>query len=388
VLVEHIGELVTNDAAHDGALGIIRDAAVAIDGDRIAWVGQQAAAPDGVEGLRIDAAGAAALPGFVDSHTHLVFAGDRTAEFDARMRGERYAAGGIQTTVAATRAASDEELRTNAARLRDEALRTGTTHVEVKSGYGLDVDDEVRLLTLAGELTDDVTFLGGHVVAPEYAGKADGYVDLVRGAMLDTCAPLARWADVFCERGAFDVDQSRAILVAARDKGLGLRIHANQLEPGPGARLAAELGAASADHLTHLGPGDAEALAGAGVVATLVPVADLSTRSPWPAARELLDAGATVALATDCNPGTSFTTNMPIVIALAVTAMRMTPAEAVWSATAGSARALQRFDVGTLQQGARADLVILDAPSYVHLAYRPGVPIVRTVVSAGTVVHG
>jgi imidazolonepropionase len=387
VLVEHIGELVTNDPAHDGPLGIIHDAAVAIDGDRIAWVGEQAAAPDGVEGPRIDAADAAALPGFVDSHTHLVFAGDRTAEFDARMRGERYAAGGIQTTVAATRAASDDELRTNARRLREEALRTGTTHVEVKSGYGLDVDDEVRLLTLAGELTDDVTFLGGHVVAPEYAGKADEYVDLVRGAMLDACAPLARWADVFCERGAFDVDQSRAILTAAKDKGLGLRIHANQLEPGPGARLAAELGAASADHLTHLGLGDAEALAGAGVVATLVPVADLSTRSPWPDARELLDAGATVALATDCNPGTSFTTNMPVVIALAVTAMRMTPAEAVWSATAGSARALQRFDVGTLQQGARADLVILDAPSHVHLAYRPGVPIVQTVISAGTVVH-
>ena len=387
MLVEHIGELVTNDPAHDGALGIIQDASVAIDGDRIAWVGEQAAAPDGVEGPRIDAAGAAALPGFVDSHTHLVFAGDRTAEFDARMRGERYAAGGIQTTVAATRAASDDELRTNATRLRDEALRTGTTHVEVKSGYGLDVDGEVRLLTLAGELTDDVTFLGGHVVAPEYAGKADDYVDLVRGAMLDACAPLARWADVFCERGAFDVDQSRAILTAAKDKGLGLRIHANQLEPGPGARLAAELGAASADHLTHLGPGDAEALAGAGVVATLVPVADLSTRSPWPDARELLDAGATVALATDCNPGTSFTTNMPVVIALAVTAMRMTPAEAVWSATAGSARALQRFDVGTVQQGARADLVILDAPSHVHLAYRPGVPLVRTVIAAGTVVH-
>jgi len=388
VLVEHIGELVTNDPAHDGALGIIHDASVAIDGDRIAWVGEQAAAPDGVEGPRIDAAGAAALPGFVDSHTHLVFAGDRTAEFDARMRGERYAAGGIQTTVAATRAASDDELRTNATRLRDEALRTGTTHVEVKSGYGLDVDGEVRLLTLAGELTDDVTFLGGHVVAPEYAGKADDYVDLVRGAMLDACAPLARWADVFCERGAFDVDQSRAILTAAKDKGLGLRIHANQLEPGPGARLAAELGAASADHLTHLGPGDAEALVGAGVVATLVPVADLSTRSPWPDARELLDAGATVALATDCNPGTSFTTNMPVVIALAVTAMRMTPAEAVWSATAGSARALQRFDVGTVQQGARADLVILEAPSHVHLAYRPGVPLVQTVIAAGTVVHG
>lgn len=388
MLVEHIGELVTNDPARDSALGILHDAAVVIDGDRVAWVGEQGAVPEGVEGPRVDAAGAAALPGFVDSHTHMVFAGDRTAEFDARMRGERYAAGGIQTTVAATRAAADDELRANARRLREEALRTGTTHVEVKSGYGLDVEDEARLLTLAGELTDDVTFLGAHVVAPEYAGKPDDYVDLVKGQMLDACASLARWADVFCEDGAFDEDQSRAILTAAKAKGLGLRIHANQLEPGPGARLASELGAASADHLTHLGPGDAQALADAGVVATLVPVADLSTRSPWPDARALLDAGATVALATDCNPGTSFTTNMPVVIALAVTAMRMTPAEAVWSATAGSARALQRADVGTVQQGARADLMILDAPSHVHLAYRPGVPLVRTVISVGTVVHG
>jgi imidazolonepropionase len=388
LLVEHIGELVTNDPSWGGVLGVVRDAAVAIEGDRVAWAGAQRDAPEGVEGPRIDAGGAAVLPGFVDSHTHLVFAGDRTAEFDARMRGERYAAGGIQTTVAATRGATDEELRENARRLREEALRTGTTHIEVKSGYGLDIDNEARLLNLAAELTDDVTFLGGHVVAPEYAGKADDYVDLVRGAMLDACAPLARWADVFCERGAFDEDQSRAMLTAAKDKGLGLRIHANQLEPGPGARLAAELGAASADHLTHLGPGDADALADAGVVATLVPVADLSTRSPWPDARALFDAGATIALATDCNPGTSFTTNMPVVIALAVTAMRMTPAEAVWSATAGSARALQRFDVGTLQQGARADLVILDAPSHVHLAYRPGVPLVRTVVRSGERVAG
>ena len=388
MIVEHIGELVTNDPSWGGMLGIVRDTAVAIEGGHVAWVGEQRDVPEGVEGPRIDAGGAAALPGFVDSHTHLVFAGDRTAEFDARMRGQPYAAGGIQTTVAATRDATDEELRANARRFRGEALRTGTTHVEVKSGYGLDVDNEARLLTLAAELTDDVTFLGGHVVASEFAGRADEYVDLVRGPMLDACAPLARWADVFCDRGAFDEDQSRAILIAAKDRGLGLRIHANQLEPGPGARLAAELGAASADHLTHLADGDAEALADADVVATLVPVADLSTRSPWPDARALLDAGVTVALATDCNPGTSFTTNMPIVVALAVTAMRMTAAEAVWSATAGGARALRRDDVGTLKPGVRADLIVLDAPSYVHLAYRPGVPLVRTVVRAGERVAG
>ena len=240
----------------------------------------------------------------------------------------------------ATRAASDAELLANARRYAGEALRSGTTHLEVKSGYGLSVADEVRLAAVAAELTDDVTFLGGHVVAPEFADDPDGYVSLVCGDMLDACAPLARWADVFCDRGAFDADQARAILTAARDRGLGLRVHANQLGTGPGARLAAELGATSADHLTYLEPADVSALADAGVVATLVPVADLSTREPWPDARALLDAGVTVALATDCNPGTSFTTNMPVVVALAVTAMRMTPAEAVWSATAGGARAL------------------------------------------------
>ena len=389
MLVEHIGELVTNDpSAGDGSLGLIRDATVAIEGDRIAWVGPDVAAPSGVAGPRVDAGGAGALPGFVDSHTHLVFAGDRTAEFDARMRGEAYAAGGIRTTVAATRAASDDELRANARRLADEALRSGTTHLEVKSGYGLTVNDEARALRVAAGLTDDVTFLGGHVVAPEFAADPDGYVSLVCGEMLDACAPLARWVDVFCDRGAFDADQSRAILAAARDRGLGMRIHANQLGPGPGAQLAAELGAASADHLTYLEPADVTALADAGVVATLVPVADLSTREPWPDARALIEAGATVALATDCNPGTSFTTNMPVVIALAVSAMRMTPAEAVWSATAGSARALRRDDVGTLRPGARADLVLLDAPSYVHLAYRPGVPLVDTVIRAGAVALG
>jgi imidazolonepropionase len=384
VLVDNIGELVTNDPrAGDGQLGIVHDAAVAIEGDRVAWVGARTEIPEGVGGPAIDAAGGAVTPGFVDSHTHMVFAGDRTAEFDARMRGERYAAGGIRTTVAATRAASDEELHGNASRLRSEALRTGTTHVEVKSGYGLSVQDETRLLRTAGEFTDDATFLGAHVVAPEFVDDVDGYVELVRGPMLDACAPLARWADVFCEQGAFDEDQSRAILLAAREHGLGLRVHANQLAAGPGAMLAAELGATSADHLTYLTADDVSALVDGGVVTTFVPVADLSTREPWPDARAVLDAGGTVALATDCNPGTSFTTNMPIVVALAVTAMRMTPAEALWSATAGGARALQRDDVGTLRPGSRADLVVLDAPSYVHLAYRPGVPLVRAVVSAG-----
>ena len=385
MLVEGIGELVTNDPElGEGRLGLLRDAAVAVDGDRVVWAGPAGAVPEGVVGPRLDAAGAAVLPGFVDAHTHLVFAGDRTAEFDARMRGEPYAAGGIRTTVTATRAAGDEALRTAARRLAAEALRGGTTTLEVKSGYGLTVSAEARLLRIAAGITEEVTFLGAHVVPQEFAAEPGAYVDLVCGEMLDTCAPLARWCDVFCDRGAFDEGASRRILEAAAARGLGLRLHANQLEHGPGARLAAEVGAASADHLTYLTGGDVDALAGADVVATLLPVADLSTRHPWPDARALLAAGVRVALATDCNPGTSFTTSMPLVVALAVTAMRMTPEEATWSATAGGAAALRRTDVGRVVPGAFADLVVLDAPSHVHLAYRPGAPIVRTVIRRGT----
>ena len=385
MLVDGIGELVTNDPALEPSL---RDAAVATDGDVVVWAGTRASIPEGISGPRLDVDGRAVLPGFVDAHTHLVFAGDRTAEFDARMRGEPYAAGGIRTTVAATRAASDADLTATSRRLADEALRSGTTTLEVKSGYGLTVDDEARLLRVAAEVGEDVTFLGAHVVPDEHARDPDAYVDLVCGPMLDACAPLARWCDVFCDRGAFDETQARRVLTAGRDRGLGLRVHANQLEHGPGARLAAEMGAASADHLTHLTPADRDALAAAAVVATLLPVAELSTRSPWPDARALLDAGVRVALATDCNPGTSFSTSMPLVVALAVTMMGMTPEEAVWSATAGGAAALRRDDVGRIAPGARADLLVLDAPSAVHLAYRPGVPLVRTVIRAGEVVVG
>jgi imidazolonepropionase len=385
VLVDGIGELVTNDPALGSP---VRDAAVAIDGDRIVWAGLRASIPTGVVGPRLDVDGRAVLPGFVDAHTHLVFAGDRTEEFDARMRGEPYAAGGIRTTVAATRAATDAQLSESSRRLADEALRSGTTTLEVKSGYGLTVDDEARLLRVGADVSGDVTFLGAHVVPEEYTDDPDAYVDLVCGPMLDACAPLARWCDVFCDRGAFDGSQARRVLSAARDRGLGLRIHANQLQHGPGAELAAELGATSADHLTHLTPQDRDALAGAGVVATLLPVAELSTRSAWPDARALLEAGVTVALATDCNPGTSFTTSMPLVVSLAVSMMRMAPQEAVWSATAGGAAALGREDVGRITPGARADLIVLDAPSSVHLAYRPGVPLVRTVVRGGEVVAG
>lgn len=380
--VTGIGLLVTNDPALGaGPLGEVCDATVVVERGRVAWVGRTADAP--AADVAVDAGGACVVPGFVDSHAHLVHGGDRAAEFAARMAGTPYTAGGIATTVAATRAAPDELLASNVARLVAEAARSGTTTMEIKSGYGLTVADEARSLALARGYTAETTFLGAHVVPAEYAGRADDYVDLVRGEMLEACAPYARWIDVFCDRGAFDADQSRAVLTAGIARGLLPRLHGNQLEAGPGVRLGVELGAASVDHCTHLADADVEALAGSSTVATLLPGAEFSTRSPYPDARRLLDAGATVALATDCNPGSSYTSSMPFCIALAVREMRMTPAEALWSATAGGARALRRDDVGVVTVGARADLVVLRAPSYVHLAYRPGVDLVAAVYRAG-----
>ncbi len=389
VLVDGIGSLVTNDPdAGAGPLGLVPDAALVIEQGRIAWAGSRAAVPEGGADERVDAGGRAVLPGFVDSHGHLVFAGDRTAEFAARMSGRPYTVGGIRTTVAATRAAGREELRRRTAALVAEALRSGTTTVECKSGYGLTVDDERTSLQVAGEHTDELTFLGAHVVAPEYADRPDDYVDLVCSDMLDACAPLARWIDVFCERGAFDADQTRAVLRAGVARGLLPRLHANQLGPGPGVQIAVEFDAASADHLTHVTDADVDALASSRTVATLLPGAEFSTRASYPDARRLLDAGVTVALAADCNPGSSFTTNMPFCIAVAVREMGMTPDEAVWAATLGGARALRRTDVGHLGVGARADLVLLDAPSHVHLSYRPGVPLVTRVWRNGVAVRG
>lgn len=386
LLIDNIGELVTNEPRMGkGPLGIIQRAAVLVEDGTVAWVGRAAHAQPADR--RLDVEGAAVLPGFVDSHAHLVFAGDRAAEFAARMAGEQYNGGGIRTTVAATRAASDDDLRDTVGRLRREALRQGTTTIEIKSGYGLSVTDEERSLRIGREFTEETTFLGAHVVPTEYAGRVDDYVGLVCGPMLRAAAPHARWIDVFCERGAFDADHSRAILTVGQAAGLGVRVHANQLGPGPGVRLAVELGAASADHCTHLNASDVDALAGSSTVATLLPGAEFSTRSPYPDGRRLLDARVTVAIATDCNPGSSYTSSMPFCIALAVREMGLTPAEAVWSATAGGAKALRRTDIGVLRPGARADLTVLDAPSHLHLAYRPGVPLIRHVMHNGVLLE-
>ena len=385
-----IGHLVTNDeTVGQGKLGVLHDAAlVADDAGNVSWVGKQSELASHFDGKPTDCGGRAVTPGFVDSHTHLVFAGDRALEFESRMQGKPYAAGGIKTTMAATRAASDDVLAANVARLASEALASGTTTLEVKSGYGLSVRDEARSLVAAKTATSETTFLGAHVVPPDT--NADDYVALVQGEMLDACKGNAKWIDVFCDRGAFDVDQARVILQTGAAAGLGMRIHANQLQQGGGVQLGVELGVASCDHCTHLSQRDIDALAGASktTVATLLPTAELCTRSPFPDARKLIEAGVIVALASDCNPGSSYTSSMPLVIALAVINMGMTCDEALWSATAGGAQALRRSDVGNLRVGSRADMVVLDAASHLHLAYRPGVQLVRAVIRGGKTVVG
>ncbi|MGI5187497.1 imidazolonepropionase [Promicromonospora sp. CA-289599] len=414
VLLTNIGELVTNDPEHGGSrqarptgagfrgadgLGIVPGAAVVVDDGRIAWTGPAASAP--AADVAVDLGGRCVIPGFVDSHSHTVFAGDRSAEFAARMTGEPYTGGGIATTVAATRAAGDDALRARGQALVREMLAQGTTTVEIKSGYGQDIATEARTLRIARELTPETTYLGAHTVPAEYADDRPGYLALVTGPMLAACTPHARWVDVFCEPAAptaFDEDESRAVLLAGIRAGLGARVHGNQLSAGPGVRLAVEVGAASVDHCTHLTDADVDALAGSwsagsggsqgsddghGTVATLLPAVEFSTRSPYPDARRLLAAGVPVALATDCNPGSGYSSSMPFVVALAVREMRMSPAEALWSATAGGAAALRRDDVGHLGVGARADLTVLDAPGHTYLAYRPGVPLVSEVWKDG-----
>ena len=385
-----ISSLVTNDSSLErGKLGIIENAALVVgDDQRVQFVGEATNLPREFNSIAIDINGRAVIPGFVDSHTHLVFGGDRAEEFEARMSGKPYSAGGIRTTVAATRNSNNDVLVANARRLASEALQTGTTTLETKSGYGLSVVDEMRSLQVANAITTESTFLGAHVVPAE--SQVNAYVDLVCGEMLAQCAPHAKWIDVFCDRGAFEVDHARAILQAGAKAGLGLRIHANQLQHGGGVQLGVELGVASCDHCTHLDQADITALADTKgkTVATLLPTAELCTRSKFPDARRLIDAGVTVALASDCNPGSSYTTSMPLVISLAVLNMNMSCDEALWSATAGGAAALRRTDIGNLAVGSHADFAILNSRSHIHLAYRPGVKLIDAVYSRGQLVAG
>ncbi|MCD5341378.1 imidazolonepropionase [Arthrobacter sp. AK04] len=396
-LITNIAELMTQDLEHR----VLKDAAVVIEGERISWIGAAASAPAADDA--VDVGGRAILPGWVDSHTHLLFAGDRTAEFEARMAGEAYAAGGIAVTMDATRATSDFDLTRLALGRVDEAVSQGTTYLETKTGYGLDVEHETRSARIASTVADQVTFLGAHLVP---AGQdPEEYTDLVCGPMLAAVRPFVQWADVFCEEGAFTAEQSRRVLLACRDAGLGLRVHGNQLGEGPGVQLAVELAAASVDHVNYLNAGDVDALAGTwtgwdaatgsgsrGTVATCLPACDLSTRQPLAPARALLDAGVQVALASNCNPGTSYTSSMAFCVATAVLQMRLSVHEAVRAATYGGALALHKDKgndadgeraVGSVVLGHRADLHVLNAPSATHLAYRPGMPLTYAVWRAG-----
>ncbi len=382
-LFTNIGSLVM-PAAEVGVLGTLSNAAFVVEDGLVSWVGDVDSAPscDTV----VDVAGRCVIPGFVDSHAHLMFAGSREQEFAARMAGVSYSAGGIKTTVAKTRAASDSELGANAQKLISEFYQSGVTHFEIKSGYGLDIETEVRSLKIAREFTEDTTFLGAHVVPADQDPEA--YVELVSTSMLDAAAPLAKWIDVFCDRGAFTLAQTRKILEAGIAKGLLPRLHANQIENLGAIALAVELDCASVDHCTHLSDKDIELLAGSNTVATLLPGAEFSTRSPYPDAKKFFAAGVTVALATDCNPGSSFTTSMPFCIAVAVRDMGFTIDQAVWSATRGGAMALRDSSRGTLAVGSRADFAILDAPNHLFLAYRPGVQLVASTYVAGKKVYG
>ncbi len=382
-LFTNIGSLVM-PAAEVGVLETLSNAAFLVEDGLVAWVGDADSAPS-CEWV-VDVAGACVIPGFVDSHAHLIFAGSREQEFAARMAGVSYSAGGIKTTVAKTRAASDDELRSNAKKLVAELHQSGVTHFEIKSGYGLDVETELRSLKIAREFTDDTTFLGAHVVPQDQ--DPERYVSLVATEMLSAVKSYAKWIDVFCDKGAFDISQTRKVLEAGIAAGLMPRLHANQIEDLGAIALAVELDCASVDHCTHLSDSDIELLANSDTVATLLPGAEFSTRSPYPDARRLFAAGATVALATDCNPGSSFTTSMPFCIAVAVRDMGFTIDQAVWSATLGGALALRDQLRGGLRVGMRADFAILDAPNHLFLAYRPGVQLIAATYVAGNKVYG
>lgn len=380
IFIRNIGELTTNDPSiGDGTvMGRLHDAAIMISEGRVVWIGNNDTELEADE--YIDAEGAAVIPGFVDSHTHLVFCGERSDEFETRMAGKRYDGGGIMRTVDATRAASREMIEHETSLRAEELHVSGVTTMEIKSGYALNVQGEQRLLEIAASFSDEVTFLGAHVVPQEFVVNREAYIALVIGEMLNNAKGIAKWVDVFCDNGAFSVDEARRILSAAREAGFGLRLHGNQFAEGGAVALAVEMDCASVDHCTYVSDNDLKLLASSNTVATLLPGAEFSTKSPYPSGRSFLDAGVTVALATDCNPGTSYVTSMPLVVALAVREMNMTVDEALWAATAGGAAALRRSDIGTLSLGARGDLVILNAPRAAHLAYRPGGNVVRTVL--------
>jgi imidazolonepropionase len=361
-----------------GDIRVIEDAALAVDAGKVLFAGPIAKAPACDQ--EIDLGGKAVIPGFVDSHSHLIFAGERSEEFASRISGKPYAAGGIRTTVRATRAASDAELKANAEKLIAEFHASGITQFEIKSGYGLDVESEVRSLKIASELTPHTTFLGAHVV-PEGAERAD-YIKSVTGEMLQAVKPYAKWIDVFCDQGAFSFDETKEILQAGIAAGLKPRLHANQIANLGAIPMAVELDCASVDHATHLTAEDIAALSGSNTVVTLLPGAEFSTKSPYPDGRRLASAGITLAIATDCNPGSSFTTSMPFCIAVAVREMGLTPEQALWAATRGGAKAL-RSEGGSLDVGSSADFVVLDAPSHLFLSYRPGVQLVSQTYIAG-----
>jgi len=374
--------LVTNvSELGDGILGLISKATVVVEDGLISQITQ--GVPSGVDSL-IDCTGKTLLPGFVDSHSHLIFSGDRAQEFSARSRGEKYTAGGIAATVAATRAASNSDLSLNAKNLLNEAVLSGTTTMEIKSGYGLTEKDELRSLEIASQFSDETTLLAAHVIPEEFRTDPDSYVDLIIKSIIPKSS--AKWIDVFCDQGAFTPDQAEAILRAGMTQGLLPRIHANQLTAGKGVEIAVALDAASADHLSRSTSADIELLSASNTVATLLPGAEFSTHLENDLGRKFLDAGATVAIASDCNPGSSYTTSMPFCIAAAVSLLGFTVEEAVHAATLGGAKALRRNDIGRIDVGMKADLVLLDTPSYIHLAYRPGVNIVHSTYKSGRAV--
>ncbi len=397
MLLRGAGELVT--MSEQRGLGIVKGGAVAARDGRIVWVGVERELGANVEvpddALVVDAEGAAVLPGFVDAHTHTVFAGERSGEYARRLAGASYleiqaAGGGIMSTVRATRAATEDQLAALARARLDSFLRHGTTTLEIKSGYGLTLDDERKLLAaakVAHPANRVYTLLAAHSTPVEYSGRDDEYIDLVCTEILPALAGQAEFVDVFCDKGAFTVAQARRVLQAGRTLGYRLKIHAEELAHTGGAALAAELGAVSADHLIFLTPEDIGALRAAGTVAVLLPGTSYTLHTEYAPARALLDAGATVALATDFNPGTCYCENLQMVISLACQQERLTPAEALYAATMGGAAALGlRAEVGSLEPGKRCDLLVLAAATHAEMPYHFGANLVDGVIVGGTVV--